>query len=131
MNDYPISQLRIVALYMKGEHRPSEHICHQSQVDQLVKASIRLHHTHGNPHALRNGKTKVVDGQEYLALDNLWEVRVKKLSLSTNSYWWCHDSLSTNNHPNGAQIHNWDLLNQRVWAHPDLLALEESYEDLD
>jgi hypothetical protein len=84
MKDYPISQLRMVTLRFKSGHIRT-HMCHESQVDTLVKASIKLH----------------VD-----RLSNVWEIRVDRLNLETRTYWWCSEELKIS--PNGAQLNEYD-----------------------
>lgn len=108
MKDFPISELRLVSLFIKGSSNPTIHMCHESQVELLVKASINLHH---------------------LRLENLWFIRVQKLELETRSYWWCTENLDKNHDPNGAQL-NYPKYSStdRVWAHPDLLKEEREAE---
>lgn len=116
MNDYPISQLRIVTLSMRKQGSmpatTTTHMCHVGQVEQLVKASVKLHHGTGNPHTGR-------------PLDNLWEIRVQKLKVETVSYWWCCEDLQRNHSPAGAQLNEINHgISSRVWAHPELLTFE-------
>lgn len=118
MNDFPISELRIVEIWLHHNLQVSphteRHMMHMSQVETFVKATVDLHHTRGNVHS-------------GVRLDNLWEVRVNKLNLDTKAYWWGSPE-QKNNDPNGAKINdtNWG---ERVWAHPELLAEERRIED--
>lgn len=115
--DYPISQLRFVKMTTvdrgpKGYgYHDSVHMMHESQVPIFIEASIRLHHTHGNPHG-KNG--------EVIKLNNLWEIRVTSVNTDTTSYWWCVPDLQGNGNPKGAQL-NLDTFYRQVWAHPELL----------
>lgn len=112
--DFPISQLRLVDVLMRGNHIPSTYMMHESQVETFIKATIRLHHTHGNPHTKSNP-------------ENLWEIRVDQLTVEAKSYWWCCEDLQNNNDPKGAQLNHsvHSPRSRRVWAHPDLIAEEK------
>lgn len=109
--DYPISELRIVRLFLKGMLQPHLHMMHESQVDVFVRASINLHHVVGNPH---NG----------VRVDNLEEITVCRLDVHTVSYWWCIENLMDNDDSKGAQLNQESSPSERVFVHPDLLAAE-------
>jgi hypothetical protein len=103
----------MVDVYFKGGGSPRTHMMHQSQVDTFLKATIRLHHTHGNPH--------LEPAKQMLA--NLWEVRVHGVEVPTVSYWWCAESLQAKD-AKGAKLNPPSIRSTRLWAHPDLLASE-------
>lgn len=122
--DFPISELRIVSLYIRNPDSrrkgiyssPSMYYMHESQVDTFVEASIKLHQTEGNPHIkYRTGGTPP---------DQLWEIKVSHLEINTKSYWWCCTDLEKNEDPKGAQLNN-PTCGDRIWAHPELLRNEE------
>lgn len=121
--DYPISQLRFVKMSIVNREGPDRvphdqvHMMHESQVETFVAATIKLHHTEGNPHL-------PVMGTPPLKLDNLWEIRTTSVAINTTSYWWCVPDLQKNNDPKGAQL-NLDTFYRRVWAHSELLELEK------
>lgn len=117
IEDYPISQLRLVEVHLCEPRDRSKrfglrqvYMMHESQVERFMRAQIKLHHIDGNPH---------LD----VKLDNLWEIKVGIINTRTKSYWWCTEDLQKNQDPKGAQL-NEDLDAKRVWAHPDLLARE-------
>lgn len=126
--DFPISELRIVSLYIRNpESRregayspPAVHYMHESEVDTFVEASIRLHQTEGNPHIKERTGGKPPD--------QLWEIKVSRLSVNTNSYWWCCTDLQNNEDPRGAQLNDPSWGN-RIWAHPELLRHEARLEE--
>jgi hypothetical protein len=116
--DYPLSELRIVETYLKGNHIPQIHYMHKDQVDTFVEATIQLHHVVGNPHHRdEQGNPKEC------RLDNLWQIRVCELETETASYWWCVPDLQKNNDTKGAQLNQTNPpFRGYVWRHPDLIA---------
>lgn len=115
--DFPLSQLRRVDVYFKGNHIPSSHYMHVDQVGIFMSATINLHHGVGNIH-LESGKQK---------LDNLWRIRIVEFPLQTSSYWWCVPDLQRNGDPNGAQIND-STSGVDVWRHPELVKEDEKAE---
>jgi len=114
MNDYPISQLRIVWVFLyhveQGKeipHEPHMYYMHESQVETFVSAQVALHHEPGvNPH---NG----------MKTTPLWEIMVGGLVTDAKSYWWCDPALKANDSPQGAKL-NSSNDRRRVWACPTL-----------
>jgi len=115
-HDFPISELRVVRVYMKGSTSPHVHYMHESQVDVFVEATVNLHYLVGNPH---NGKQ----------LHNLWRIEVSPLSVETDSFWWCSPTLHADQ-VSGARL-NSTYLCASVWRHPDLIAEDKRCEELD
>jgi hypothetical protein len=120
MNDYPISQLRLVKVIFyhvdkEGRSIPGDgnvHYMHESQVQTFIDATVALHHEPGiNPH---NG----------VKTASLWEIKVCGLEEKAVSYWWCDPTLKDNYSAHGAKINpaKWALLGptDRVWACPTL-----------
>jgi hypothetical protein len=131
--NFPISELRIVYVYMAGpiERRriregelashvpsqPSVRMMNFVEVPTFVEATIRLHHTHGNPHHKNDDGTP-----KPCPLDNLWKIEVARLNMITQSYWWCSPTLHES--PDGAQLNQEEITRERLFAHPYLLQLE-------
>lgn len=117
MIDFSISDLRIVVLVFKGKEikragHSSLHYMHKDQVDPFVQASIKLHHLPGK---------WIEKEKRFEVLANLWEVRLKKLHNEEVSHWWC-----------GAAYIIQDFIGEeRLWAHPDLIALDEEADRLE
>lgn len=118
--DYPISELRIVEVYLKGNHTPSYRHMHKDQVPTFLEATINLHYKIGNPHS----GCKPGNG---VAL--LWRISVCSLPLETKSYWWTHPSLHSKKGV-GAQLNDY-FGGEVVWRHPDLIKEEEEAERLE
>jgi hypothetical protein len=95
----PVSQLRMVSLhFMSGSI--SKHVVHESQVDVMVEASLKLHHEPGvNPH---NGKETA----------KLREIFLWKLQRS-GPYWWTGPSLHAGD-KKGAAVYDWQIFYQ-LW----------------
>lgn len=107
LEDFPISELRIVRLYKGDQIRSTDHYMHKSQVKTFCKAAIALHHSPGiNPHT----KCKTTP---------LKEIYVGCLRTDAVSYWWCTEDLQNNGDPKGARLNDADSRTERVWAHTD------------
>lgn len=128
--DYPISELRLVEVYLKGHKECHTHYMHKDQVDIFVESTIQLHHVVGNPHHRNEDGTP-----KECRLDNLWKIRVRNLETETKSYWWCTPDLQKNDDPKGAKLNQVIpfLIGGWVWMHPALLAEEmrQAREDLE
>lgn len=92
---------------------------HESQVGTFLAALLKLHYSPGiNPHS-------------QLQCAELWEVKLGKLALDTDSYWWCSPTLGVKmeNQVPGAQLNT--VHYDRLWAHPELLQEEQRAADLE
>jgi hypothetical protein len=106
---YPVSELRLVRLYMKNRPNSYEYFMHQSQVEVFVKASLELHFEPGiNPY----NKVKTSE---------IWFITVSELQ-GSNAWWWTTIGLGIDKANQGASISYWK--ESRVWTHPELAALE-------
>lgn len=107
--NYSVSELRLVRMYLKGNHIPTDHLMHQSQVDLFLKATLELHYQPGiNPY----NKLKTAE---------LWYATVASVR-GSNDWWWTKANLGIDKTAQGAAISYWR--EERVWTHPELAAKE-------
>jgi hypothetical protein len=120
MQDFPISQLRVVQYNMRSDPSfRSEQLMHETQVETFLAALLKLHYSPGfNPH-------------NHNKCSELWEVKLGKLRIETDSYWWCSPTLGVRTEAEvpGARLNTVEY--QRLWAHPELLQQEQRAEDLE
>lgn len=119
--DFPISELRIVKIFLYNSERPQlplTYMMHEAEVETFIKATVKLHHTLGNPNHLDSEGRQVV-----LKLDNLWEIIVLRVAVDTATYWWCSEKLCKGD-TFGARLNEISDY-RRVWANPKLLQLEK------
>lgn len=108
----PLGDLRFVHIYLGAEMTHSMRIVHQSQVETLLEAMLKLHFEPGiNPH---NGKKAA----------ELMEVRVAEPQIG-EPLWWTSPSLGSKD-PAGARIVHQDYVEHVIWRRP---SLEQRYAD--
>lgn len=133
--DFPISELRVVRYrFQFGEDRWTQELMHVSQVQDFVKAKLELHWEPGvNP---RKYKMLLQDGATPSQARNgsraavMWEIRVSRFDpKQAEEFWHTTPGLGQELSRDGARVLQTYKHDERVWAHPDLLADEKRAEE--
>lgn len=128
MQNFPIKELRQVSVYFGGLlTAPSLHYMHESEVDVFVAAIIELHFTRThNPHVVAyNLAHPELAHHNDGATGRVQSIHIGTFFDKVSTYWWTTPGMNDNG--SGASILlGWN--NERVWAHPDILAREADQE---
>lgn len=106
MTDFPVSELRLVALVFYGSAHFTYHMMHESKVEEFLDACKELHFEPRKQNA-----------------SLIKELHVGPLKFG--NYWWCNPGLGSG-YPDGPQVATPSVLSlTRVWIHPEALKEED------
>jgi len=116
MKDFPVSELRQVAVSFQGNQMPTHYYMHKDDVALFLRATVELHYQPGkNPY---NGASTAL----------LWKVEVSD-NYESSVKWWTTPGLGLGVVTlEGAETLNFYSIS-RVWTHPDLLEQEKKQQE--